>query len=58
MTEDQQSLFDNYENYKELEAAANRNAAAYDVQAAQQRQLAANYKKQADILARQLGFTS
>lgn len=56
MTEDQQSLYDQFEHYNELAADAISSAEEYETAARQQRQLAAQYKEQARALARQLGF--
>lgn len=58
MTEDQQLLYDEFANLKELEAKANRQAAVYEQSARDQRALATDYGTRAAVLAQQLGFTT
>jgi len=57
MTEDEQLLYDEYRNLKELEARFTRQAEAYEKSAKDQRTIASGYGTRAAVLARQLGLT-
>lgn len=58
MTEDDQLLYDEFQNLKELEARADRQAGIYEESAREERARAADYRARADVLAKQLGFVS
>lgn len=58
MTEDDQLLYDDFINLKELQATAEREARNLEASAAQQRALASDYAARALVIAEQLGFTS
>lgn len=57
MSEDDQLLYDEFKNLRELEARAIRDAANLEASAHEQRALAADYGARAMAIARQLGFT-
>lgn len=58
MTQDQQTLYDEFANLQELAASANRQADVYEQNARDMRTLANGYTDRAKVIAKQLGFTS
>lgn len=58
MTEDDQLLFDEMSNYRELAASFNRQADNHEQSAREMRAVAQSYTDRANVIAVQLGLTT